>query len=121
MEASELEARFSEPDLWQSTVVTAGVAIPHIRLGEGADIEMILVRARNGAVIDAAGETLNACFVLATPDTRRAEHLRVLAGIVRIVGRDAFMSDWLEASGPEALRRILMRGVESEQIGHRAD
>ena len=121
MEASELEARFSEPDLWRSTVVTAGVAIPHIRLGEGADIEMILVRARNGAVIDAAGETLNACFVLATPDTRRAEHLRVLAGIVRIVGRDAFMSDWLEASGPEALRRILMRGVESEQIGHRAD
>lgn len=120
----DLEARFADPELWRSTIVAPGVAIPHIRLAEGADIEMILVRARDGVVVadadtsaeaNANAQPLKACFVIVTPDGRRGEHLRLLAGIVRVVARDSFMSDWMDASGAEALRRAILLDDEQEE------
>jgi len=106
---AEIEERFAEPDLWLATIVSRGVAIPHIRLEEGADIEMVLVRASNGITISDDEEPLTACFVLATPDARRSEHLRVLAEIVRVIGRPSFMDDWLKARGAAGLREVMTR------------
>lgn len=112
VDGAPIEAQFADPELWSSTIVAPGVAIPHIRLDEGADIELVLVRSRAGITVVEGDEPLKACFALATPHSRSSDHIQVLAGIVRHVGDDGFMERWLAAAGPAGLRQLMTGEVD---------
>jgi len=91
-----------------STVVSPGLAIPHIIVAGEKVFEMALVRCREG--IDFAGQDrpVRVAFVLAGSADERNYHLRSLMAIAHIVQEPDFMQRWLEARDADGLRDILL-------------
>jgi amino acid transporter/mannitol/fructose-specific phosphotransferase system IIA component (Ntr-type) len=91
-----------------STVVTPGVAIPHIVVpGEGL-FELLLVRVRGeGARFDELHPPVVCAFVLVGSVDERNYHLRALMHIAHVVESTNFQQRWQAAPGPEALRDVV--------------
>lgn len=91
-----------------STVVRAGLAIPHVVVPGKRCFEMMVVRARQG--VRFAGETkaVQVIFVLAGSRDERNYHLRALMAIAQIAQEPEFEHRWLSARNEQELRSILL-------------
>ncbi len=101
-----------------ATAVSNGAALPHIHIPGIQEPEIVLVRIRNGIVIEPAIEfwgkeigmkPVYAIFFLVGSEDNPKRHLRILAQIAERIERDSFLPDWLKATEPSELRRILLR------------
>ncbi|MHC4107677.1 MAG: TrkA C-terminal domain-containing protein, partial [Planctomycetota bacterium] len=100
-----------------ATPVTAGVALPHLRLPAIDAPEMVLVRSGAGLEIatgDVFGETRTtehsyAIFFLISPDDDPAQHLRLLAELAGRVDQEGFIAAWRAADDEHRLKEILLR------------
>jgi len=93
-----------------STVLSPGLAIPHIVI-EGEHIfNILLVRCREGVVFSESAPTVHAIFVLMGTRDERNFHLRALAAIAQIVQDPHFEKKWRAAKSKEALRDIVLLG-----------
>ena len=91
-----------------STVVSPGLAIPHI-IVEGRNLfEIALVRCREGIRFAGRDRPVQVAFVLAGSADERNYHLRALMAIAHIVQEPDFMQRWLEARDADGLRDILL-------------
>ncbi|MHC4391182.1 MAG: amino acid permease [Planctomycetota bacterium] len=94
-----------------------GVALPHVRLEEIDQAELVLVRCRQGLSVGGPGladdvsdrARYHAIVFLVSPERHPRIHLRVLAYIALCLERDEFLADWLAAESPQALRETLLR------------
>lgn len=100
--------------LWQreqdsSTVISDGLAIPHIILeGEGL-FDIILVRSCQGIVFPDAGSTpVHAVFCLAGTKDQRNFHLQALSAIAQVAMKPEFMNKWKRAKNTSGLRDIVL-------------
>ena len=100
--------------LWQreqdsSTVISDGLAIPHIILeGEGL-FDIILVRSRKGIVFpDAGSAPVHAVFCLAGTKDQRNFHLQALSAIAQVAMKPEFMNKWQRAKNTSGLRDIVL-------------
>lgn len=92
-----------------STVLTPGLAVPHIMLeGEGRFM-MLVVRCQPGVQLEEGADPVHTLFVLAASPDQRNFHLKALSAIAQIWQAQAFESDWRAAKGPSELRRLLLR------------
>jgi mannitol/fructose-specific phosphotransferase system IIA component (Ntr-type) len=98
--------------------VSHGAALPHIRLKDIQQAEMVLVRCRTSVHIEmlqefdedaATGEPIHAIFFLASPEGHPGQHLRILAQIAGRVDDDDYVQAWLEADTDQDLKEILLR------------
>ena len=115
---SFLAGRFiSGTGVGMTPVTEEGVALPHIRLDSIDRMEMVMVRSLAGVSIPAAQGVwpvkAKALFFLVSPKSEANLHLRVLAGIAKIVEDKGFFADWMSADGEDGIRKIFTR---SEQI-----
>jgi mannitol/fructose-specific phosphotransferase system IIA component (Ntr-type) len=92
-----------------STVLTPGLAIPHMLLpGEGR-FEMMIARCREGVRFPTQEAPVTAIFVLASTADQRTLHLRALSAITQIVHDRGFEERWSRANGPGELREVIRR------------
>lgn len=115
--AAELSEGFMNGTRIGATPVSHGAALPHVRLPQVEEAHLVLARAANGvrfsegteAHRQASEEPVRAVFFLVGPVQDPGRHLRILAQIARRVDQDAFMPEWLKASGLSQLKEALFR------------
>jgi amino acid transporter/mannitol/fructose-specific phosphotransferase system IIA component (Ntr-type) len=101
-----------------ATPVSGGVALPHLRMPDIDEPQMVLVRCPKGVPVP-VGDVLTgaepapydafAIFFLVSPDRNPGQHLRLLAELAGRVDQDEFISSWLEADDEQRLKEILLR------------
>jgi mannitol/fructose-specific phosphotransferase system IIA component (Ntr-type) len=101
-----------------ATPVSHGVAIPHLRLPNLKQPELVMVRTKKGVFVDVEDEFLGehisdkpvyAFFFLVSPEENSGQHLRILAQIAGHVDNDRFMNHWLTARGEQDMKELLLR------------
>lgn len=93
-----------------STVIAPGLAIPHIILPGEKTFEILLARCKDGIIFPQNPEPVHAMFVLAGTYDERNFHLKALMSIAKVVQKADFMKKWLQSSGEEGLRDIVLLG-----------
>jgi len=117
VDAGVLANKFNEGTKIGLTPVTHGIALPHFRLENITQAEMVLVRAVNGVHIkfnnpitgtqdDEA--VVKALFFLVSPERDPTQHLRILAQIAGRVDDDNFAEEWEKAGNDQELREALL-------------
>ena len=91
-----------------STIVTPGLAIPHIIVeGEGKS-DVLVARCRKGFSFHESAEPVHLVFVLAGSRDERPFHLRALMGIAQMAQQPRFEKQCLAARDTEAIRNIIL-------------
>ena len=93
-----------------STVISPGLAIPHIVIEGDQTFEILLARCKEGVVFSQSARGVHAVFVLVGSRDERNFHLRALAAIAQIVQDSHFEHKWMKAKNKEALRDIILLG-----------
>ncbi len=93
------------------TALKPDFAIPHIIIeGEGS-FELIAVRAKEGVFFSEDFPSVRSVFVMSGTQDQWNFYLKILALIVQLVRTEGFFDKWLEASGKEELRKLILNGV----------
>ncbi|MFQ5769601.1 MAG: amino acid permease, partial [bacterium] len=101
-----------------ATPVSHGIALPHLRLPDITQPEMVMVRAKEGVLVDIDDEFLGehatnkpvyAFFFLVSPEDDPGQHLRLLAQIAGQADDERFMRHWLKARDEHDLKEIIHR------------
>ena len=90
-----------------STVISKGLAIPHIVIKGKNNFEIILVRAKTG-VIFPDDQVVHAIFVLVGSCDERNLHLKVLSAIAQITQDEKFFDKWFKAVNKDDLRNVVL-------------
>ncbi len=102
--------------LWQreqdsSTVISEGLAIPHIILEGAGRFDIIMARSRRGINFPDLGHApVYAVFCLAGTQDQRTFHLQALSAIAQVALKPEFMKRWLRAKDDSSLRDIVLLG-----------
>jgi amino acid transporter/mannitol/fructose-specific phosphotransferase system IIA component (Ntr-type) len=113
--AAQLSEGFLQGTRIGGTPVSHGAALPHVRLPEIEEPQLLLARVRGGVRFEKLGlgldenDPVRAVFFLVGPEDDPGRHLRILAQIARRVDQDAFMPEWLAAEGQTQLKEALFR------------
>ncbi len=92
------------------TVISPGLAIPHIIVPGERTFELLLARSRQGIEFSCVEEPVHALFVLVGSRDERNFHLRALAAIAQIAMAPDFEKRWMAARSEEALRDVVIMG-----------
>ncbi len=115
--AEELATGFFEGTRIGATMVSNGVSLPHLRLFELEQPQLVLVRARRGVFVDVTDvhgehspeQPVYCLFFLVSPEEDPKQHLRILAQFAERVDDDDFLGTWLGAANEQVLKEILLR------------
>ncbi|MHC4951949.1 MAG: PTS sugar transporter subunit IIA, partial [Planctomycetota bacterium] len=91
-----------------STVLEAGLAIPHVVIEGEKKFEILPVRATDGIDFPHAKDPVKTVFFLAGTKDERNYHLRALMAIAQIVQEKDFYDRWFAARDTDALRNLLL-------------
>ena len=91
-----------------STVLEAGLAIPHVIIEGEKKFQILPVRAVDGIDFPHAKEPVKTVFFLAGSRDERNYHLRALMAIAQIVQEKDFYDRWFAARDADALRNLLL-------------
>jgi mannitol/fructose-specific phosphotransferase system IIA component (Ntr-type) len=103
-----------------STVVKAGIAIPHVILPGVEHAAMLLARCRGGVNFPGEKTPVHAILMLVEGLEHRYFHLQALAALSRSSHDPRFMENWLAADSIETLRRALLETHRSRCTMHRS-
>ena len=117
VKSEDLEKSFLKGSRIGATPISHGAALPHIRLPEMKQAELVLVRTKKPCFVDApdfSGKTslqgpIHAFFFLVSPNENPGQHLRILAQIAGRVDDNNFLKDWKDATDEQDLKEILLR------------
>ncbi len=107
-DSEEIYELFLAREMESSTVVSPGLAIPHIIMEGRGIFEVVLVRCRPGVVFSELHPRVHTAFVLIGSGDERSFHLRALVAVAHIVQEPEFERRWQEARNPEQLRDIIL-------------
>ncbi len=108
MDADHLHGLLMERERLGSTVITPGLAVPHIILPGSKRFAVLVARGTPGVVFDDGPEPVHALFVLAGTQDERNFHLKALSAVAQIWQGQDFESHWKAAKDADDLRRILL-------------
>lgn len=113
----DLTQQFLDGTRIGATPVTRNVALPHLRVNDIQNSEMVLVRTKKGlrVVIKSAlshyeeeEHKVKALFFLMSPEDKPGQHLRMLAQIAGRVDDANFNKDWNDAKDSQDLKEALI-------------
>ncbi len=108
LKPEEIKAAFLERERQSTTVLSPGLAIPHIILpGEGV-FDILIARCRQGVRFTEENEPVRTIFMLAGTLDQRNFYLRALAAIAQIFQGMHFEKRWRDARNPQALRDLIL-------------
>ena len=91
-----------------STVLSPGLAIPHVVVEGEGKFNILLARCRKGIVFSNEASNVHAVFVLTGTRDERNFHLCTLSAIAQIAVSAGFEKEWMGARGEQALRDIVL-------------
>jgi amino acid transporter/mannitol/fructose-specific phosphotransferase system IIA component (Ntr-type) len=121
MDAKRLYDAYSEKRALGAIPIGRGTSLKHIRVEEEINPEMVLVRIKNGLLVnrenfvkigreDAAGdEKLYSMIFLVSSEAFASQHLRFLAHIIEMVDSKEFLKSWRNAKNKAKLRQLMLR------------
>ncbi|NOX16738.1 MAG: amino acid permease [Chlorobi bacterium] len=113
----KIKEQFLEGTKIGVTPVTHGFALPHFRMDQITNSEMVLLRCKKGALIEVVDpltqkfdemQTVYAIFFLVSPEDRPTLHLRILAQIAGRVEESSFAEEWNGAKDEVELKEALL-------------
>lgn len=99
-----------------STVLSPGLAIPHIIVEGEHTFVLLLARCKEGIVFPGKDGKVRMVFVIAGTQDERNFHLRALSSIAQIIQSPGFEKKWLRARSKEALRDLVLLGKRNRQV-----
>ena len=93
-----------------STVISPGLAIPHVIINGEAKFDVLLARCRGGITFAEGAPPVHTVFVLAGTRDERNFHLRALSAIAQIVQDPHFEKRWTAAKDDQSLRDVILLG-----------
>jgi len=114
---NEIQKQFLEGTRVGNTPVTKKVALPHLRVNNLDQMEMIIVRATKGVEISFKNplndfneevQDVKALFFLISPENNPTQHLRILAQVAGVVDDPLFKENWLNAKDEQEIKEILI-------------
>lgn len=90
-----------------STMLSEGIAVPHVEIERRNAISLAIVRARGGIAFEPGKPPVVAVFAIATSREERTTYLRTLSAVAQILHAPAFTQRWQELPDVEALRAFL--------------
>lgn len=112
--AERLQRGFLDASSYGATPVAYGAALPHLRLPDVAQPELVMVRCRGGIPLDTSAEAtprsepVYALFFLVSPEDDPGTHLRILASIASRIDEERFMDEWNAAPNEQKLKETLL-------------
>ena len=103
-----LFTRLMQREAEASTVIQAGLAIPHVVIEGKEKFGILLIRAVDGIDFPNVKDPVHAIFVLAGTKDERDYHLRALMAIAQIAQEEHFQRRWLAARDTEAIRNMIL-------------
>lgn len=91
-----------------TTVLSTGLAVPHIIIEGKNKFSILLARCKKGIEFSASQPLVYAAFVLIGSKDERKFHLRALSAIAQIVMSPHFENRWMRAKNREALKQVLL-------------
>lgn len=106
--AQQLNDALHQRETLSSTMLTPGLAVPHILLeGEGR-FALLVARVKGGVQLTDEDERANALFVMAATPDQRNFHLKALSAIAQIWQSPDFEARWRGAKTQDELRSLLL-------------
>jgi len=111
----EMITHFDEQEI---IPIGSGVALNHARIEEKIQPEIILVRIKDGLLLNkltekdvknADKQKLYAIIFFLSPKENSGQHLRILAHLAEMVGSKTFIERWNAAENEEEIKEILLR------------
>jgi fructose PTS system EIIA component len=110
-------------DVWKrekemSTGIGKNIGLPHAKTGAVARPVLAMATTRNEIDFEAIdSQPVTLVFLLATPETMLAEHLKLLGRLTRIAGKDEVRQKIMQASTPgEVLELFRIEEKDLPQI-----
>ena len=93
-----------------STVISDGLAVPHVVIEGEHLFDILLARSRKGFVFEPGLRRVHAVFVLIGSRDERNFHLQALSAVAQIVQDPSFSTRWLSARGEQGIRDAVLLG-----------
>lgn len=98
-----------------STVISSGLAVPHMVIDGEHVFDILLARSRQGFVFHPDKPVVHSVFVLIGTKDERNFHLQALWAIAQIVQEPGFDKRWRAARGEQGLRDLVLLGERKRQ------
>ena len=108
LDKSLLFEHFMEREKQAGTVISSGLAIPHIIVPGQNRFEIMLVRCKEGILFSGSTHPVYTMFVLLGSIDERNYHLRALMAIAYIVQETDFEKKWMAARNIDELRDVIL-------------
>lgn len=108
VEPAKLTRLFLKREKESSTVISEGLAIPHIIVEGEHKFTILLARARKGITFSSSLTPVHVAFILVGTKDERNFHLRALSAIAQICQQADFDKNWLNARNSDELRDIVL-------------
>ncbi len=108
IDQEHLHERLLEREAQGSTVIDAGIAIPHIVVDGENRFEIMLLRSKSGIKLADNQPLLHCIFVLVGTKDQRNYHLRALMSIAQIAQQENFLKNWLDCRNINSIRNMIL-------------
>ncbi len=108
IDQEHLYERLLERESQGSTVIDAGIAIPHIVVDGENRFEIMLLRSKSGIKLADNQPLLHCIFVLVGTKDQRNYHLRALMSIAQIAQQENFLKKWLDCRNVNSIRNMIL-------------
>lgn len=108
IDQEHLHERLLEREAQGSTVIDAGIAIPHIVVDGENRFEIMLLRSKSGINLADNQPPLHCIFVLVGTKDQRNYHLRALMSIAQIAQQENFLKNWLDCRNINSIRNMIL-------------
>lgn len=115
-DVSVLEEMFMEREEESTTVISTGLAIPHIIIKGSGVFEIALIRCSGGVNFPGSDQPVHAVFVMAGSHDERNFHLRALMAIAQIAQDEEFLNKWLASRTVSDLRDLILLGERKRSL-----
>ncbi len=110
MEPTDLHQLLLDREKESSTVLSPGLAIPHIIIQGEHKFDILLARCKQGIIFSEDRPSIHAVFVLIGTKDERNFHLFALSAVAQIVQDPQFDKHWSDAKSNQGLRDIVLLG-----------
>lgn len=99
-----------------TTVITKGLAIPHIIIDGKKDFDILILRSKSGIYFpNTENNPVHQIFALAGTKDERNFHLQALMAIAQIVQNEGFAKDWLAMKDFSELKNLILLAKRTRQ------
>ncbi len=108
LDKAQIEELLWKREKESTTVISPGLAIPHIVTETSGDFSIVIARSSEGILFPDDPTPVHVIFALAGSKDERNFHLQALMAIAQILKNPGFIDAWERASSSKELRNLIL-------------